>query len=102
MEHLMNISENLKNLNDWKLAPEKPNKIFREFKFKNFSEALAFVNKIGEIAEEMNHHPEIILKWAYVKVTYWTHDLNDLGELDFEAAKRINKYCCNKEILRYN
>jgi pterin-4a-carbinolamine dehydratase len=30
------------------------------------------------------------LKWAYVKVTYWTHDLNDLGELDFEAAKRIN------------
>ncbi|MFZ4084928.1 MAG: 4a-hydroxytetrahydrobiopterin dehydratase [Vampirovibrionia bacterium] len=50
----------------------------------------------------MNHHPEIILKWAYVKVTYWTHDLNDLGELDFEAAKRINKYCCNKEIVRYN
>jgi 4a-hydroxytetrahydrobiopterin dehydratase len=91
MEHLMNISENLKNLNGWKLSPEKPNKIFREFKFKNFSEALAFVNKIGEIAEEMNHHPEIILKWAYVKVTYWTHDLNDLGELDFEAAGRINR-----------
>ncbi|MFM7458036.1 MAG: 4a-hydroxytetrahydrobiopterin dehydratase [bacterium] len=86
----MNISENLKNLNSWKLAPEKPNKIFREFKFKNFGEALAFVNKISEIAEEMNHHPEIILKWAYVKVTYWTHDLNDLGELDFEAARRVD------------
>jgi 4a-hydroxytetrahydrobiopterin dehydratase len=91
----MSILENLKALNNWKLAPEKPNKIFCEFKFKNFREALVFVNKVSEIAEKMNHHPEIILKWAYVKITYWTHDLNDLGELDFEAARRIDRQDAN-------
>lgn len=80
----------LDDLPNWTLISGKPNKISREFKFRNFSEALTFVNKIGEIAEALNHHPEIVLSWGYVKVTYWTHDLGDLSEKDFLAAESID------------
>ena len=46
----------------------------REFRFKNFADALAFTNKIGAIAEQLNHHPDISLGWGKVRVTMWTHD----------------------------
>lgn len=74
----------------WNLS-EDSKMISREFKFNNFKEALEFTNRIGAIAEEMNHHPDILLKWGSVNVDYWTHNAGGLTEMDFEAAKKINR-----------
>lgn len=84
------LQDELKKVPDWSLSKE-PNKISREFKFKNFAEALAFTNKVSEIAEAMNHHPDILLKWGSVKVDYWTHNAGGLTHMDFDAAKKIDQ-----------
>jgi len=62
-----------------------------EFKFKDFREALNFTNRIGELAEEQGHHPDIYLSWGKVKVTIWTHKIDGLTESDFVLAAKIDK-----------
>ena len=64
--------------------------ITREWKFRDFPEALAFINKVGALAESMNHHPDISNSWATVRLTLTTHDKGGLTNLDFELAKKIN------------
>ena len=63
----------------------------REFKFKDFREALTFTNKVGELAEEQGHHPDIYLSWGKVKVTIWTHKIDGLTESDFVLAAKIDR-----------
>jgi len=63
----------------------------REFKFKDFQEALKFTNRVGELAEAQGHHPDIYLTWGKVKVTTWTHKINGLTESDFVLAAKIDK-----------
>ena len=63
----------------------------REFKFKNFVEALDFTNRVGELAEAQNHHPDIYLTWGKVKVTIWTHKVEGLTESDFVLAAKIDR-----------
>jgi 4a-hydroxytetrahydrobiopterin dehydratase len=65
--------------------------ISREFKFPDFVQALAFVNKVGVIAEEQGHHPDILLSWGKANVTTWTHKINGLTESDFILAAKIDK-----------
>jgi 4a-hydroxytetrahydrobiopterin dehydratase len=65
--------------------------ITREFKFPDFKEALAFVNKVGNIAEEQGHHPDIFLTWGKAEVTTWTHKIDGLTESDFILAAKIDK-----------
>ena len=72
---------------DWTLIEE--HHIEEEFKFKNFKEALAFTNKVGELAESQGHHPDIFLAWGKVKVTLWTHKIGGLHENDFIMAAKI-------------
>lgn len=67
------------------------NKIIREFKFKDFAKALAFVNKVGEVAEDEGHHPDIKLSYGKVLIEIWTHSINGLSENDFILASKINK-----------
>ena len=55
----------------------------KEYRFQDFREALDFTNKIGEMAEEQDHHPDILLTWGRVKVTIWTHKIDGLTESDF-------------------
>ena len=55
----------------------------KEYRFQDFREALDFTNKIGEMAEEQDHHPDILLTWGAVKVTIWTHKIDGLTESDF-------------------
>ena len=74
---------------DWQLA-SRSTCIYREFKFKNFVEALSFTNKVGEIAESENHHPDIVLKWGFVRIDLWTHALGGLTENDFIVAAKID------------
>src|SRR5262245_62179498 len=62
----------------------------KQFKLKNFAEALDLVNRIGAIAEEQNHHPDILLAWGRVQVTIWTHKINGLTESDFIFAAKCD------------
>src|SRR5437868_2118065 len=63
----------------------------KEYKFKDFREALAFTNKVGELAESQGHHPDIFLTWGKVKLTIWTHKINGLTESDFVLAAKADK-----------
>jgi 4a-hydroxytetrahydrobiopterin dehydratase len=63
----------------------------KEFKFKNFREALAFTNQVGQLAESVNHHPDIFLAWGQVKLTLWTHSIGGLSESDFVFAAKVGQ-----------
>lgn len=65
--------------------------ITRTFTFPDFRQALAFVNKVGEIAEEQGHHPDIFLSWGKAEITTWTHKIDGLTESDFILAAKIDK-----------
>ena len=56
-----------------------------------FKKALAFVNRVGDIAEEQGHHPDILLGWGKAEITLWTHAINGLSESDFIVAAKIDK-----------
>jgi 4a-hydroxytetrahydrobiopterin dehydratase len=63
----------------------------KRFEFPDFVEALAFVNRIGELAEEEGHHPDLRLSWGRVDVEIWTHKIDGLTESDFVLAARIDR-----------
>lgn len=73
---------------EWKLADDIW--IVRTFKFKNFKDALDFVNQVGEIAEAQGHHPDIELSWGRVVVKLMTHKIKGLSRNDFIMAARID------------
>ena len=76
---------------EWTLMNE--HHLEKQFFFKNFAQALAFTNRVGDIAEDQNHHPDILLSWGKVTVTIWTHKIDGLTESDFVfAAKTENVY----------
>jgi len=75
--------------NGWQVVNE--HHLEKEYKFKDFREALAFTNKVGELAESQNHHPDIYLAWGKVKLTIWTHKINGLTESDFVFAAKADK-----------
>lgn len=70
----------------WKLVEGK--RLEKNYTFKNFKEALAFVNEVGKVAEEEGHHPDIELGWGKVKLTFWTHKIGGLSEADFVMAAK--------------
>ena len=63
----------------------------REFTFKNFAEAMAFSNRVGELAEAENHHPAILTEWGRVTVTWWTHKIRGLHRNDLILAARTDR-----------
>ena len=63
----------------------------KEYKFKDFRQALDFTNKVGELAESQGHHPDIFLAWGKVKLTIWTHKIEGLTESDFVLAAKADK-----------
>lgn len=63
----------------------------KEYKFKNFREALGFTNKVGEMAEGIGHHPDILLAWGKVRLTIWTHKIDGLTESDFIFAAKADR-----------
>jgi len=65
--------------------------ITRELTFPDFVQALAFVNKVGALAEEQGHHPDIFLTWGRVAITLWTHKIDGLTESDFIMAAKIDQ-----------
>ena len=65
-------------------------KLHRVFAFPDFSTALAFVNEIGALAQEANHHPDIALSWGKVEVSLTTHDAGGVTAKDRDLAARID------------
>ena len=76
-------------LEGWTLVNE--HHLEKEYRFKDFAEALAFVNRLGEVAEREGHHPDVFLTWGKVKVTLWTHSVGGLSENDFILAARADQ-----------
>jgi 4a-hydroxytetrahydrobiopterin dehydratase len=73
---------------DWLVINE--HHLEREFKFRDFKQALEFTNGVGELAEKQGHHPDIYLAWGKVKLTIWTHKVDGLTESDFVFAAKVN------------
>ena len=69
----------------------KGHHLHREFKFPDFKEALDFVNRVGMLAEEQGHHPDILLAWGKAEITLWTHKIDGLTESDFIMAAKIDR-----------
>lgn len=76
-------------LNGWEVVLEHHLK--KNYGFSNFAEALKFVNRVGELAEEQGHHPDICFGWGKAEVTIWTHKIDGLTESDFILAAKIDK-----------
>ena len=81
------INEKLQKLEGWELSGEE---IVRIFEFKTFKESMEFANKIASLAEEMNHHPDISIRWNKVALNLSTHSEKGLTDGDFELAEKIN------------
>lgn len=79
----------LQQVPGWSL--NAPGHLYKIFAFPDFVKALAFVNKVGAIAEEQQHHPDLYLAWGKVGVEIWTHKINGLTESDFVLAAKIEK-----------
>ncbi|MGH9900797.1 MAG: 4a-hydroxytetrahydrobiopterin dehydratase [Pyrinomonadaceae bacterium] len=76
-------------LRGWEVVNEHHLK--RNYAFTNFRDALAFVIRVGEVAEREGHHPDISFGWGYAEVRIWTHAINGLTESDFILAAKIDR-----------
>ena len=87
------IHKYLKKVDGWdvKSNMDKSYYLIKNFRFKNFQESLNFTNKVGEIAEQENHHPDISFGWGYCKIKIFTHSIKGLAESDFILAAKIDK-----------
>ncbi len=80
-----------------RLRPEVPgwqvvddHHLARTWTFDDFAQALAFTNRVGALAEEEGHHPDILVAWGRVEITLWTHAIGGLSESDFVLAAKID------------
>ena len=82
-----------KKVDGWELKKNEKNVFFLEkkFIFKNYISSQNFVNKIGEISEKENHHPDISFGWGYAKIIITTHAIEGLSENDFILAAKIDQ-----------
>jgi 4a-hydroxytetrahydrobiopterin dehydratase len=78
-----------KEVPQWNVVSE--HHIIRTFTFPDFRKALDFVNRVGELAEQQGHHPDILLTWGKAEVTLWTHAINGLTESDLIMAAKIDQ-----------
>lgn len=79
----------LAQLRGWDLADEK--RIHKTFKFRDFRGAMAFINRMAEVAEAEGHHPDFCVHYRLVNVTIWTHAIGGLSENDFILAAKIDQ-----------
>jgi 4a-hydroxytetrahydrobiopterin dehydratase len=86
------IDEYLKYLTDWKVLINEKKGFYlsRVYNFSNFEQSLSFINKVSNIAEEENHHPDLKFGWGYAEVNIFTHKINGLTLSDFILASKID------------
>ena len=78
-----------RQLPDWEVVDG--HHLDRSYKFEDFREALEFTNRVGELAEEQGHHPDIYLAWGKVGIQLWTHKIDGLSESDFVMAAKVER-----------
>ncbi len=83
------IKELLKELDGWEAI--EGHHLKKVYDFKNFRDSLAFVNRVGNLAEEQGHHPDICFGWGKAEITVWTHKIDGLTESDFVLAAKIDR-----------
>src|SRR5580658_1832853 len=83
------FSTMLEELPDWQV--ENDRRLKKTFKLNNFVEALQLANKIGAIAEDQGHHPDLLVRWGELKVELWTHKIDGLSQADFVLAAKIDR-----------
>ena len=77
---------------DWGvIVVDEVMRLTREYSFKNFEQAMAFSNRVGEIAESAGHHPAILTEWGKVTVTWWSHKIRGLHKNDLIMAARTDE-----------
>jgi 4a-hydroxytetrahydrobiopterin dehydratase len=86
---LKDIHQQLADPTAWRIVDG--HHLVRAFKFPDFKSALAFVDKVGVVAEQQGHHPDIFLAWGKVEITTWTHAVDGLTESDFILAAKIDR-----------
>lgn len=84
----LEIKEGLTSLDEWKL---EGGAIRRRYEFQDFAQSLAFVNKLAEVAEKMDHHPDITFGWGYAEIATTTHDRGGITDLDLSLAAKIDE-----------
>ncbi|HTV42517.1 MAG TPA: 4a-hydroxytetrahydrobiopterin dehydratase [Candidatus Sulfotelmatobacter sp.] len=73
----------------WQVLDEQ--RLEKQFKFPDFAHALKFVNRVGEVADGQNHHPDIYFTWGKARIQIWTHSIQGLSENDFILAAKIDE-----------
>lgn len=81
------VESGLDSTSGWRLEGDV---LFKRFEFANFAESLAFVNKVGEIAEAADHHPDITFGWGYAELRTTTHDRGGVTDVDFALVGKID------------
>jgi len=81
------IQAHLNELGDWKI---ESGMLEKRFRFKGFMAGMRFVNQVAEVAEQMDHHPDIYIRFGLITISLTTHSAQGLTQLDFEQAARLN------------
>lgn len=85
------LKELMRQIPDWKpITVDGILQLQREYTFKNFKQAIAFTNKVGDYAEEEGHHPALLTEWGKTTVTWWTHKIKGLHKNDFIMAAKTD------------
>ena len=85
----------IKEIEGWDLINEDVKKLKKEFSFSNYSDSVDFSNKVADMADKEDHHPQIILEWGKVTVIWWSHKIKGLHKNDFICAAKTNKISKN-------
>jgi 4a-hydroxytetrahydrobiopterin dehydratase len=89
------VSVLLKEIEGWDVINEGVKKLKKEFSFSNYSDSVDFSNKVADMAEQEDHHPQIILEWGKVTVIWWSHKIKGLHKNDFICAAKTNNISKN-------
>ena len=85
----------IKEIEGWDFIDDGVKKLTKEFSFSNYSDSVDFLNKVSDMAEQEDHHPQIILEWGKVTVIWWSHKIRGLHKNDFICAAKTNKISKN-------
>ena len=85
----------IKEIEGWDLINDGIKKLKKEFSFSNYSDSVDFSNKVADMAEQEDHHPQIILEWGKVTVIWWSHKIKGLHNNDFICAAKTNNISKN-------
>jgi 4a-hydroxytetrahydrobiopterin dehydratase len=85
----------IREIDDWHLIDDGVKKLKKEFYFSNYSDSRDFTNKVADMADQEDHHPQIILEWGKVTVIWWSHKIMGLHKNDFICAAKTNNISKN-------